>query len=221
MRNDNLDTLGAVLNATYDDLLHKSKDTSSYDPEFVGNEEDIDRENFEALKSYYDSCMNENVIDGLGPTPIFKDILNLTTLFKYSTFMDDEPFDIRKITHFTDIIKHLAENGVPSIMSVNIEPDERHPEINSISLSQPRLGLPSREYFNQTEILDTYKEGLNNVLNAIYGEETDGTSTNEFRLEKLKENNLPTLNKEVIARMVDRFIAFEKKLADITLPKFV
>jgi predicted metalloendopeptidase len=212
-----LDSLRQILEGSYDELLNASRTAGNANDKFITPLEiEKDRNNFNKIKSYYQSCMDENSIDGLGPSPIYQEISKL--LVKLGVLADGR-FTIDNMHEFTEALIHLGMEGVDNLISYSVNADDKNPEENSISLNQPSLGLPSREYYYQPEMLTHYRAGLISIVKAVLGEANSGTPIDNVRRTKMGEHQVNMLSESQIEAMVDRFIDFESRLAKITLPK--
>lgn len=220
LRNDNLDGLRNILEGSYDELLNSARGSSKNDEGFINpSQMDKDRDNFNKIKSYYESCMDENAIEVLGPTPIYPEITSLLGKLGFSSEVTDTRFTNDNLRQFTDTLIHLGTTGVDNLISYSIGPDDQNPEENSISFNQPSLGLPSREYYEKPAVIAEYRAGLIALVTAVLGEPKTTSPLDEIRRVKLVEHNLMPLAEFDVESMVDRFVDFETRLAKLTLPK--
>ncbi|KAI8983425.1 hypothetical protein BDB01DRAFT_722562 [Pilobolus umbonatus] len=216
LRNDNLDYLQTVMESTYEDLLSGiSSDVMS----FVGSEREQDAANFNKLKSYYNACMNEDAINSLGPTPIYAEVAKLYTNLEYDPDNYDTVIDSINIRNLTSTFIHLKSEGIKSFISFSVGADDRNPDENSIVLNQPPLGLPSREYYGQSDAIDQYRQGLINIVSAIFSTQSSTSVLDTLRNKKMAEYNLKPMQDAEIEDMVARYIKFETHLANITLAR--
>ncbi|KAL7311909.1 hypothetical protein PS15m_009619 [Mucor circinelloides] len=216
LHNANLDDLAAMLDGSYDDLLQgvPNKETSILDMTQI----DKDRENFDKIKAYYRSCMDEDTINSLGPTPIYPEISKLLSKLGFTEDFVDSRFTSDHVHQFTDALIHLGTEGVGSLISYGVGADDQSPDQNVIIIDQPSLGLPSREYYEQPDIIANYRAGLISLITAVLGEPKGDSAADNLRRDKMRENNLAMLGEVDIEYMVDRFIEFESHLAKLTLP---
>ncbi|OBZ89812.1 Endothelin-converting enzyme 1 [Choanephora cucurbitarum] len=219
LRNKNLDDLTHMLESNYDSLIENLKTAKVNSTDFLNSTQIAkDRENFNKIKDFYQSCINEPAIDSLGPTPIYPEIATMLKKLGYNASVADGRFSLDYAKQLTDALIHLGKEGIYPLFSSGVGPDDRTPEQNSVSIAQPSLGLPSREYYEQPEALSNYREGLTSLLTLILGEPAENDPLASVRRQKMLENNLSLLNEKDIEAMVDRFIEFETKLAKITVP---
>ncbi|KAI8383005.1 hypothetical protein BD560DRAFT_420771 [Blakeslea trispora] len=219
LKNKNLDDLSQMLESDYDIYMQGLKTNQVNSTDFLNDAQTSqDRENFNKIKNFYQSCINEPAIDSLGPTPIYPEIALLLQKLGYNADTADNRFSLDYTSQLTDALIHLGKEGIYPLFSSGVGPDDRTPEQNSVSVSQPSLGLPSREYYEQPEVLSNYREGLISLLNIVIGEPAANDPLGEMRRQKLSENGLKPLSEKDVESMVDRFIEFETKLAKITVP---
>ncbi|KAI8889923.1 zincin [Backusella circina FSU 941] len=212
VRDDNTETLRNILEGGYQDVYTNLKD--GVEGFHTEDEKKIDEANFETMKKYYDVCMDTSKIDQLGPTPIFSDISKIENdLFPVR---DAKVFDSseRWKQQLTEILVYQGHRGIDSLFSVDVEVDDKHPDKNVIVLDQANLGLPSKEYYEKPETLETYKKDLAEVLATVLGE-CEGC--NDPRSEVSKKNHLALWSKEKIQNAVQNYVDFETQLAKISL----
>ncbi|KAI8087607.1 uncharacterized protein B0P05DRAFT_577930 [Gilbertella persicaria] len=219
LRNANLDDLSQILSSTYDSYVQDIKANSTNSSDLLNDAQALkDRENFDKIKDFYQSCMNEDAINSLGPTPMYPQIAQLLAKLGYSTDLPDTRFSLDNVQQLTETLIYLGSEGTDALFGTGVGPDDQSPDKNSISLYQPGLGLPSREYYSQPEIITNYREGLVSILGAILGNPTGNSPIDVLRREKMAENKLQLLSPEDVKDMVDRFIEFESQLAELTVP---
>ena len=78
-----------------------------------------------------------------------------------------------------------------------IAADQKNPDLNVIYIGQSGLGLPSKEYYEEEDILAVYKETIKDMFDNIFDDRNNAEATAEL------------------------IINFEKKLADVTIPSYV
>lgn len=219
LRNENLDTLRDILESSYEDLLASVQSIGKSDDAFINpSQVDRDRSNFNKIKSYYKSCMDETTIDSLGPTPIYPGISKLVKKLGFSE-NEDGRFTTDHVRQLTEALIYLGKEGVDNLITFGVAVDDINPDEYSISVTQPSLGLPSREYYDQPEMLTSYRNGLISILSSVLGSPKNSSAREEIRRIKLSESKLNSLSQVEVENIVDRFIDFESHLAKLTLPK--
>ncbi|KAI9277396.1 hypothetical protein BY458DRAFT_567613 [Sporodiniella umbellata] len=197
--NRNLDSLQTLLQGNYQDLL-----SGHIDPSFLDSKERVqDEKNFGKLKQFYNACMDQSAIDALGPTPIFPYINRVFTSLGYSPQQEEQRLGPEHVRVLTDTVIEMTGQGVSNLVSFYVGADDRQPNQYAISINQPDLTLPSREYYKQPETMSAYREGLVTLMTAVMGH------GNQPELLAISNN---------VEAMVDRFVEFETHLASITLP---
>ncbi|EAU35950.1 hypothetical protein ATEG_04148 [Aspergillus terreus NIH2624] len=145
-----------------------------------------DEPNFAKLKAAYDSCMDEKKITERGSEPLDKLLASIEQI--YST---GRPSVQGSATNLTDVILFLMESGVDALVAPYVGPDDRAPDTIAIFVNPLReIGLPAREYYNDTKTVTEYITVLEEVLGQFVSSEAK---------QKLSD-----------------VVAFEGKLADVT-----
>jgi endothelin-converting enzyme len=152
------------------------------------------------LSNAYQACVNETELKSIGSKPL------LDLLFKI-----EDAYPTKKPkgsdTSLTDASYLLESIGVSGVVGFGVSADDKDPDANIISFGGPwSFGLPSKEYYNNTEIVSAYKDTIGAVLEALLKEAYPNATT----LSVFRTMNQPTiLNKT----LVDDLIKFEASLA--------
>ncbi|EPS29887.1 hypothetical protein PDE_04837 [Penicillium oxalicum 114-2] len=126
-----------------------------------------DVENFGKLKAGYEACLDESAIRERGIKPLSDLLAKLHAVYslnnaKAQTSKDD----------LTDAIIFLMKSGTEALVSSGVSPDDRDPDNVTIFVSPPRrIGLPAREYYNNTEMVADYTDVLKQVLKGFGGDD--------------------------------------------------
>ncbi|OJJ51714.1 hypothetical protein ASPZODRAFT_88397 [Penicilliopsis zonata CBS 506.65] len=145
-----------------------------------------DADNFNKLKDAYDACINDATIKERGKKPVDDMLASLEKIYSASSSSTKGP-----TKHLTDAILYLMEGGVEALVSPYVTPDDRNPDSVAIFVTPPRaIGLPAREYYNNTELVSEYGTVVRKVLGAFLGKESGDLASD--------------------------LVAFESKLADVT-----
>ncbi|KAJ5174455.1 uncharacterized protein N7482_000332 [Penicillium canariense] len=127
--------------------------------------ESADVENFEKLKAGYDACLDESSIRKRGAQPLADLLAALQNIYPPKSGLVAGTQD-----HLTRAILFLMELGVEALVSSSVSPDDRDPDNVVIFASPPReIGLPAREYYNDTETLADYSRVLKETLQEFGG----------------------------------------------------
>ncbi|KAJ5499849.1 Peptidase M13 neprilysin [Penicillium expansum] len=145
-----------------------------------------DADNFKKLKSAYDACLDEATVSKRGSKPLTKILDELKTIYPAKAGLVKGAQD-----QLTSALLYLANAGVEALASSGVTPDDRDPDNVVIMISPPReIGLPAREYYNNTKTVADYTSVLKQVVRGLAGDGFD--------------------------KIAEDVVAFEKKLADVT-----
>ena len=170
--------------------------------------------------------MDVTNIDALGATPVYPLLSKLFQSFSVpeQLIMEDDRrqrvlFNVEYTDVLTNALIGLFQQGIESIISVSIGADDKFPDNNIIQISQPDLELPSKEYYEQEDILAIYRSGLVELLTAMIGKDNSisNSQLQKLRQQKAEESNFQLLSNEQIQDLVERIIKLESELASITL----
>lgn len=200
-----------ILDGSYDDLLAGIKN----DTGLLNNTQiDQDRANFNKMKAYYDSCVNETAIDALGPTPIYPYLSKVLSLFDYSSETNHSLFRLEDASTLADGMIELTMQGSDNLVLMEVTINQNRSNQYDIFFNQPALTLPNKEDYTKPDVIDQYRNGLISLLTQVLGQ-PNGTDIS-MHLQKMNESSLSPLGPEAIDSMVDRFVAFESHLANMT-----
>lgn len=132
-----------------------------------------DEENFDKMKLAYDACLNEDKIKALGAEPLLH-VLD----------------EIKKLSHnhateTKDIILALAEYGVTALVTSGTGADDTDPDTVVVSVGAPwSFGLPSKERYEDEELVERYRSVAVEVLGAFYPNQSTEAFAGVIDLEK-------------------------------------
>lgn len=149
-------TIRNILEGDYPD----SSDHSTFSPSNLGaTVSSTDRNNFDELKAAYDACMDVDTITKEGIQPIVALIDELAKTFDSSSA---SPVD------YSDSVLFLKKRGISSFFSFYVSDDDKDPETQIIGVSPIRsFGLPSKDYFEDKDVVSQYLSAMTKVLGAI------------------------------------------------------
>ncbi|KAL2834972.1 hypothetical protein BDW59DRAFT_1858 [Aspergillus cavernicola] len=140
---------------------------------------------FEKLKAGYKACVDEETVSKRGTQPLDKMLEDFEKIYSLDATEGAE-------AGLTDAVLYLLKSGIPTLVSPFVSPDDRDPDTVVIFVNPPRwIGLPAREYYNDTETVSSYTTMAEKVLGGFIG------------------------NKQTTQRVRD-VVTFESKLADVT-----
>ncbi|KZT68178.1 zincin [Daedalea quercina L-15889] len=149
---------------TSDAYVSPSTLTASYDEQLM-----------KKLRGLYASCMNEGKLNELGTEPLAAVTNNIRKLlYGETTVVGDKAPHIleKKITGLTAAIAYLHTRGIGGLFETSIEGDVgADPNFMTLWFSQPELGLPSKEYYDEDSFVELYQEVLERLLITLSEEE--------------------------------------------------
>ncbi|KAI9166288.1 endothelin-converting enzyme [Paramyrothecium foliicola] len=136
----------------------------------------VDRENFDKLKSAYDACLDETAIKESGLAPLKQILDELRQSWAEGSAGADS---VRDATLF------LARHGINPFVAPGTGADDRDPDTVVVSISPPwSFGLPSKERYDDDQLLDTYRGVAVDVLHSIYPDQDKQIFEKVIALEK-------------------------------------
>ncbi|KAI0818519.1 metalloprotease [Irpex lacteus] len=138
-----------------------------------GVEDPYDTAVLKKLRGFYASCMDEDLLDARGTDPLLHIIRNVRKLF------DGEETDIsaqddkeKQRRGLTAAVAYLHTRGITALFDTDIEGDAgKDPNDMTLWFSQPSLGLPAKEYYEEESIVEVYTSVLERLLIAIADED--------------------------------------------------
>jgi len=125
-----------------------------------------DEDNFEKMKAAYEACLNENAIKELGTAPLMEILHQVEDIFPPTTSNEISIYDTNAIK---EAILVLADNGVSALIAAGTGPDDKSPDTVIVAVSPPwRIGLPSKERYEDDKLVKKYADVVNEVLSALY-----------------------------------------------------
>ncbi|KAJ9360622.1 endothelin-converting enzyme [Paecilomyces variotii] len=158
-----------------------------------------DSEIFEELKTAYNACIDECTVAERGVKPLEDVLSQIEKTYPTGKSSSSDPRE-----NLTEVIQYLVEIGVEALVSPYVSADDRDPDSVAIFVTPPReIGLPTREYYNNTKTVEDYKSVVERVLagfHALFS--PDGTPS--------------PLDSSVLSQLSNDIITFETKLANAT-----
>ncbi|KKK12809.1 hypothetical protein AOCH_007217 [Aspergillus ochraceoroseus] len=139
---------------------------------------------FKKLKSAYNACMDEKTVSRRGTKPLANMLEEFEKIYAVNSASEGSDVDLN------NALLYLIKSGVDALLTTYVSPDDRDPDKVTIFVNPPReIGLPSREYYNNTKTVEDYSTMLDKVLGGLLAKEK---------------------------HVVDDIVSFESKLADIS-----
>ncbi|KAF9893058.1 hypothetical protein FE257_012469 [Aspergillus nanangensis] len=119
-----------------------------------------DEKIFAKLKAAYGSCIDETNISKRGSKPLDDMLAKIDRIYPTGVATDQG-----SDTDLTDAVMFLMESGTSALISPFVGPDDRAPDEVAVFVNPLReIGLPAREYYNDTKAVDEYTAVLEQVL---------------------------------------------------------
>ena len=176
-----------------------------------------DKAIFDKLKGAYDACMDEGNIKKIGSDPLLDVLRKIQELFPASRphrmlgpfprleTQQQKGLLYKGENQLSTTVSFLTKIGINSIISFGVGADDRDPDSVVISLTAPRSpGLPSKEYYEDAELVKTYGMVIGQVLEGLLHEAyPNSTFPNK------KPNRMFTQSED----LVEAIVGLEAKLA--------
>lgn len=175
---------------------------------------------FQKLQDSYDACMDEDRLKNIGSEPLLNILLKIEELFPAKRpHQSSEPFP--KLLHqsqkglkydgenqLSTTVAYLTSIGVTSLVSFYVAADDKDPDSVVISMNAPRRpGLPSKEYYSDVKVLESYSSTIGQVLEALLLEATPNATDSSA-----KRSHPDVFSEGLVESLVD----FETRLANAT-----
>ncbi|KAJ7684669.1 hypothetical protein DFH06DRAFT_1156294 [Mycena polygramma] len=136
------------------------------------------------LRAFYSSCIREDRLDEIGTEPLIHFVKTVQKLFRGEGFeVTAEEHDGLTVKGLTAALAFLHSRGIDALFSFDIESDVGvDPKFMALWFDQARLGLPSKEYYDEESIVEVYQNVVERLLFTLSEEE-----------EKLQQRATPTL----------------------------
>ncbi|EEB94648.1 hypothetical protein MPER_06503, partial [Moniliophthora perniciosa FA553] len=152
-----------------------------------------DKQILEKLRGLYKSCLNEEQLDDIGQEPLLdflhtlkdlyrgegtevssaKEEKNKTGLTKALAFLHSRGMSLT-LDSFTPLKYLVVVLGIGGLFSFDIEGDVGvDPNHMILWFSQPSLGLPAKEYYQDDDVRKVYQDVVEKLLLAVTGDEED------------------------------------------------
>ncbi|KAF8905965.1 hypothetical protein CPB84DRAFT_536278 [Gymnopilus junonius] len=126
----------------------------------------LDDEILSKLRGFYSSCMDESTLDDIGIAPLLHFANTIRKLYKGNDTDITATLETGDIVRgLTAAVAFLHSRGIEGLFSFDVDGDVGvDPNHLVLWFSQPGLGLPSKEYFEEESILDVYRSVLQRLL---------------------------------------------------------
>ncbi|KAI9495022.1 hypothetical protein BDB00DRAFT_815531 [Zychaea mexicana] len=156
-------------------LMHSFDDANPLDNNGDGSslpapDRILDTQLFTKLQDFYETCMDEDTIDQYKVEPLYDMFRSIRHYIPLGYYVS-APVD-----GLSQAISYLATNDIWALFKINMGPDPENPHMSTLSVSQGELGLPSREYYDDPDIVAAYMQMVTEMLELVFKQDTH----NEF-----------------------------------------
>ncbi|PFH50075.1 hypothetical protein AMATHDRAFT_75830 [Amanita thiersii Skay4041] len=122
------------------------------------------------LRDFYSSCKKEDQLNDIGAAPLEDVVKTIRRLYRTR----ESELDDQNREGLTAAVAFLHSRGIPALFNLDIEGDVGDdPNHMVLWFSQPSLGLPSPEYYEEDSIRDIYQEVIESLLSSLPEEDQD------------------------------------------------
>ncbi|KAI0363474.1 Metalloprotease [Pilatotrama ljubarskyi] len=128
---------------------------------------DYDEQILKKLRGLYKSCMDEDKLNDIGEKPLADMAKTIRELYRGKTTVIDSlaSKDEKQRARLTATVAYLHSRAIDALFSYQIDGDVGDdPNLMTLWISQPDLGLPSKEYYEEDSIVDLYQTVLERLL---------------------------------------------------------
>ncbi|KAF5386857.1 hypothetical protein D9615_001643 [Tricholomella constricta] len=150
-----------------------------------------DTEILRKLRDFYTSCVNEDVLNDIGTTPLLHFVQTLRSIYRGdASDADSADTDDQEKTDLTGSLAYLhsqgqifetldglpnsrdPSSGIDALFSFDVEGDiGKDPNNMVLWFSQPSLSLPSKEYYKDQSVLKVYQNVVEQLLLTLSDED--------------------------------------------------
>ncbi|EPQ58373.1 Metalloprotease [Gloeophyllum trabeum ATCC 11539] len=155
-------------------VVRKILESGDYSAEFYP-EETSDKVLLSKLRSLYQSCLDEDHLNDVGTAPLIRLVETIQNLYRGKTTEVDvagKDDAQKKRNGLTSAVAFLHSRGIGALFEFDIDGDVAvDPNFMTLWFSQPSLGLPSKEYYEDESIVALYNDVLERLLVTIAEEQ--------------------------------------------------
>ena len=164
-------------------LRHFLESPYSASPFAASSNHSADEVIFDKMQSAYDACMDESMIKRYGSAPLLEVLRKVGEYFPVENGHEGltasqsslkqhqkELLDSRK-NQLSKTVAYLASIGVDALVAFGADADEKNPDSVVLTMNAlGRPGLPSKEYYNDKDMVSSYADTIGQVLEALLRE---------------------------------------------------
>ena len=198
-------------------LRHVIESSYERSSETVGIMVNDDQAIFDKLRNGYTACTNETLLKERQAEPLILALHHLEELYPGRPSQFERQQDAMNAEQavlkpgpdeLTAAFNYLTNIGVRTMLSIYVGADDRDPDTNVIFINAPRSpGLPSKEYYKDERMLESYGKVIGEVLEGLVHEAYPNTTSAEAR-----DGWYSIMSNELVQKVIE----FEKQLANVT-----
>jgi predicted metalloendopeptidase len=167
----------------------------------------VDKQNFELVKSYYEICADTKTISEMGATPIFPHMALIeNTLFPTTSNSTDSK-------NMAAALSFFINHGVETFVKVQVVQNPLDHDYNGIIISQP--DLDANTAYTDIESLKAYQTTVTEIMSTVLGGPSSDGEYEQLVVEESQKGNFTLWSASKIESAVSSFIDFEMQLAAI------
>ncbi|KAM3578759.1 hypothetical protein VKS41_008778 [Umbelopsis sp. WA50703] len=125
----------------------------------------IDEQNFNKVKDFYETCLDEDQIDRLGAEPLFPIFQEIQKLLPTSDFQ------VQNAKQLSKALSYLMQRGINPLFELMVPPDDKDPDSYAIQMWQSGLGMRSKEYYDDDNYVESYQEIVTDILRVLFSKD--------------------------------------------------
>lgn len=180
---DSVSSASVMYERSQQTLRHLLESSYSNSQAAVSSSESADEVIFNKIQSAYDACTDEATIKRRGSAPLLAILRKVGEYFPVQasrgaseTFPTLSHHQQKGLFSFgenqlTKTVAYLASIGVDALVAFDVDADEKEPDSVVLSMNAlSRPGLPSKEYYHNKGIMESYANTIGQVLEALLRE---------------------------------------------------
>ncbi|GAA5812984.1 hypothetical protein MFLAVUS_006448 [Mucor flavus] len=197
----NLNSINEILAGTFDELYASiATDDDAYHTQ---DQKDLDEKNFNLVKDYYSSCMDEESKQTVGSTP----------LFPYLARIENDLLPVTETINPQNLANAIASSvlqGVKTLFNILSEQSFENTDYNIMYL----FGIPVDKTIDYDDVdeLVAYRDSLKEMLTKTVGGPIENPEYQQLVAEESQKNNFTVWSASKIDLAVNEFVSLEIQL---------
>ncbi|KAJ3365206.1 hypothetical protein GGF31_008614, partial [Allomyces arbusculus] len=137
-----------------------------------GKHRDLEQKLFDQVRTVFRACMDEPAIAARGAQPLRDAVATVTKTFP----ADLESVDRAKLA---GALAQLHFMGIDTLVAVGVTDDSHDPKRQIVNVWQAGLGLPSKEFFEESKYTQVYERAIAGMLKSLFDGQVDAVPAAE------------------------------------------